>query len=144
MVVEFTVMGEPMGKQRPKASRGHNRSVIMRTPKQTVLYENLVKLTYRQEVGQVRFSDDAMLKVSIRSFCEISKSASKKKRALMAEGLIRPTKRPDWDNVGKIICDSLDGIAYKEDKQIVSGSVDMYYGEVPRVEVRIEEIESPG
>ena len=35
------------------------------------------------------------------------------------DGLEKPRKKPDADNIAKIILDSLNGVAYKDDSQIV-------------------------
>ena len=105
------------------------------------MYENLVKTEYRQQVG-VKFPDDAMLDVRIFAYYPIPKSASKRKRQAMLEKKIRPTKKPDWDNVGKVICDSLNGIAYRDDAQVVDSMVRKFYGEDPKVVVTIEEIKT--
>ena len=62
----------------------------------------------------------------------------------MEAGEIRPIKRPDWDNIGKLITDALiNNLAYHDDSQIVSCTVEKYYSEQPRVEVEIEEIVNP-
>ena len=138
MRAKFCIHGDPQGKGRPRFSTvcGH---VHTRTPDETVLYENLVKTEYRQQVG-VKFPDDAMLDVRIFAYYPIPKSASKRKRQAMLEKKIRPTKKPDWDNVGKVICDSLNGIAYRDDAQVVDSMVRKFYGEDPKVVVTIEEI----
>ncbi len=140
MRAKFCIHGDPQGKGRPRFSTvcGH---VHTRTPDETVLYENLVKTEYRQQVG-VKFPDDAMLDVRIFAYYPIPKSASKRKRQAMLERKIRPTKKPDWDNVGKVICDSLNGIAYRDDAQVVDSMVRKFYGEDPKVVVTIEEIKT--
>lgn len=138
MRAKFCIHGEPQGKGRPRFSTvcGH---VKPRTPDETVLYENLVKTEYRQQSG-VRFPDDAMLDVRIFAYYSIPKSVSKKKRQAMLDKRIRPTKKPDFDNIGKVICDSLNGIAYRDDAQVVDSMVRKFYGEIPKVVVTIEEI----
>ena len=140
MRAKFCIHGDPQGKGRPRFSTvcGH---VHTRTPDETVLYENLVKTEYRQQVG-VKFPDDAMLDVRIFAYYPIPKSVSKRKRQAMLERKIRPTKKPDWDNVGKVICDSLNGIAYRDEAQVVDSMVRKLYGETPKVVVTIEEIET--
>jgi Holliday junction resolvase RusA-like endonuclease len=55
----------------------------------------------------------------------------------MIAGTERPTKKPDIDNIEKIIFDALNGIAYNDDSQIVSCWADKFYSTVPRVEVVI-------
>ena len=37
----------------------------------------------------------------------------------MLEWEIRPTKRPDLDNIAKAVLDALNGLAYQDDSQIV-------------------------
>lgn len=130
--IRFTVPGPPAAKQRPRFSNGHTY-----TPQKTVQYENLVKVCYEQAARGYKFPDDAMLDVRIFAFYEIPKSVSKKKRQQMIDNEIRPTKKPDFDNIGKIICDSLNGIAYRDDAVIVDAQVRKFYSERPRVEVSI-------
>ena len=86
------------------------------------------------------FSEDAALDVRIIAYCEIPKSISKKKRKAMLEHKIRPTKKPDWDNIGKIICDSLNKVAYRDDSAVVDAQVRKFYSENPRVDVSIRAI----
>lgn len=50
-----------------------------------------------------------------------------------------PTKKPDSDNIAKIICDSLNGIAYHDDSQIVELYICKSYSENPKVIVTIAE-----
>ncbi|WP_322874373.1 RusA family crossover junction endodeoxyribonuclease [Clostridium perfringens] len=47
------------------------------------------------------------------------KSYTKKRVQGIRNGLERPTKKLDADNIGKIILDSLNGIDYKDDSHII-------------------------
>ena len=58
----------------------------------------------------------------------------------MRTGQLRPTKRPDMDNIVKIVADSLNKVAYHDDAQVVSTTIEKWYGTIPRVEVSISEI----
>lgn len=143
--VRFTVYGEPQGKGRPRFGTTYSKEagrafVNVRTPRETVEYENLVRIEYGVQTGDFRFEDDRMLDLRILAFYSIPKSTSKKKRDAMARGEIRPTKKPDVDNVVKIIADSLNQVAYRDDKQIVDCQCRKYYSDKPRVEVTIREI----
>lgn len=80
------------------------------------------------------------LKVEIDAYFGIPKSASKKKREAMINKQIRPSKKPDCDNIEKAILDALNGIAYVDDKQVIEATVRKWYSDVPRVIVMIEEI----
>lgn len=132
----ITIPGEPVGKGRPRFTRsGHTY-----TPAVTENYEKLVKLQYAIIYGAERFEAGTMLSLHITAYMGIPKSATKKKRAAILSGEIRPTKKPDFDNIEKIIADALNGVAYKDDSQIVDSLCKKYYSDKPRVVVEINEI----
>jgi len=137
MLIRFAVPGQPQGKGRPKFSTiaGHASA---RTPEKTVVYENLIRMQYQSAVADKRFPDDAPLMVTISTFYQMPKS-SRKKTEQMLSGEIRPITKPDWDNVGKVVCDALNTIAYKDDSRIVDASVRKFYSARPRVEVTISD-----
>ena len=151
--MKFTILGEPTGKGRPETKvmysekgfkdqrTGKVRNTLVNnvTPKKTVIYENRVKEEYRLQCGNYRFPDGAMLDMRIIAYYGIPKSQTKKKKELMKRQLLRPTKKPDMDNVVKIIADSLNQVAYRDDTQIVDCQCRKFYSENPRVEVIIKE-----
>jgi len=59
---------------------------------------------------------------------------------MMLDNKIYPTIKPDTDNIAKSILDSLNGIAYKDDKQVVMLTVEKRYDEIPSVSVWISEV----
>lgn len=140
MTKTFTVLGEPKGKQRPKFTTiaGHPRAI---TPQQTVNYENLVKLEYQAQCENAYFPDKQPVFVLIDCYMSAPQSSSRKKLRAMLEEVLRPLKKPDFDNVGKVICDSLNGIAYRDDSQIVDGRVRKFFSDRPRVVVTISDQE---
>lgn len=134
--VEFIIYGSPKGKGRPRFSR-RGQYVKTVTPTDTVNYENLVKIEYGLQTDNYMFPEDAYLGMNIVAYYDIPKSTSKKKRVLMESNKIFPTKKPDIDNVVKIIADSLNKIAYKDDSQITDLTIKKRYSDKPRVEVEI-------
>lgn len=136
--IKLTIPGKPLGKQRPRVTR----TGITYTPKKTVNYETLVKQLYIQNYFQKQL--EGPIKATITAYMYIPKSESKKRKAAMLANEIRPCKMPDWDNIGKIITDALNGLAYKDDKQIVDARVIKLYGDKPKVEVLLEEIGDEG
>lgn len=80
-----------------------------------------------------------MLEAEINAFYSIPQSASKKKKEEMREGQIRPAKKPDCDNVAKIVLDALNKLAYRDDAQIVDCIIRKWYTDDPRVTVTIRE-----
>ena len=140
MVIEFTVPGQPQGKARPRFS---TQNGIMRTftDNKTILYEKLVRTEYQRQCGDVRFADDVALSVNILAQFDIPVSTSKKKRHEILHGRGCYTKKVDADNIAKAILDSLNGIAYRDDKQVSDLTVQKRYGEKPMVSVEIKAVE---
>lgn len=134
MSIKFMIPGQPQGKARARTTRNGTY-----TPEKTVLYENLIKIMYQQTSRNI-FNNKEPLAVVIDAYFEPVKSISKKKRKQMLDGLIYPTKKPDSDNIGKVICDALNGVAYGDDTQVVHLVVSKRYSETARVEVEIKEI----
>jgi Holliday junction resolvase RusA-like endonuclease len=129
----FTIPGKPMGKQRARTLKnGHSY-----TPKETVNYETLVKQIFITKNFKTYLEGEIHAKIT--AYFPIPKSTSKSKRQEMLIGAIRPTKRPDWDNIGKIICDSLNDLAYRDDSQITECLVRKFYADEPRVVVEMWE-----
>ena len=144
MQFSFTVPGDPKGTARartfydPRVGR-----MVSKTPENTAVYENLVKLCYQSAARGYRFPDDSPLRISIRAYLGIAQRTAKKWRPGMLLGLIRPTKKPDVDNITKAVLDALNQVAYKDDAAIVQFSVEKFYSDNPRVEVIIGEWEAP-
>ena len=129
---KLVIPGKPLGKQRPRVLK----TGIAYTPKETVNYETFVKTLYlEQHAGKKPFEGPVSMLIS--AFYQIPKSASKRRREAMARHLIPPTTRPDLDNIAKIIMDALAGIAYEDDKQITSCSINKLYSDEPKVIVNI-------
>jgi Holliday junction resolvase RusA-like endonuclease len=130
--MNFIIPGEPCGKGRAKFARRGN-FVSTYTPDKTILYENLVKACF---VGEYT---EKPLSVEIFIYHSIPKSTPKKYIGDMLKGKIRPTKKPDIDNICKVILDALNGVAYKDDTQVYHLEATKRYGEIPSVEVYITE-----
>lgn len=133
--INFNIPGKVQAKQRPRFN-----GKFAYTPKQTVEYENWIKTCYSMKYPVMLLKNP--LKVKIIAYFEIPKSTSKKKQKQMLDCEIFPTVKPDTDNIAKSILDSLNGIAYLDDKQVVKLEVEKYYSQVPSVAVMIEEIKN--
>ena len=139
MTVYFTIPGEPQGKARPRVVRGKDGRAHSYTPDKTVQYETLIRREYRRQ-GGMRFPDGAVLSVRMVAWYAVPKSASKQHRAAMLAGELLPTKKPDLDNIAKVICDALNGVAYHDDAQVVELYAEKRWDENPRVDVEIREV----
>ena len=137
MKVDFVIQGKAQAKQRPRFNTHTGRTY---TPNKTINYENWVKICYLEKYKDKELMDKP-LRVTIRAFLEIPKSTSKKKKQQMLDNVILPMVKPDTDNIAKSILDSLNGIAYKDDKQVAELIVYKFYNDTPYVNVTIEEID---
>lgn len=140
-IIQLTVPGEPQGKQRPRAWRGpKGKKPMTYTPAKTVNYE-----TYIKELFAIKYPDfrpvECVLKMTLQAWLMIPASVSKKKSKLMQDLALKPGKRPDMDNVLKVVMDALEKLAYKNDSQIVEAHLYKFYAEKPRLDIRISEFE---
>ncbi len=134
--VDIIVPGKPFGKQRPRMSR-RGKFTTTYTPKETVEYENLVKLSYYTSTGDTKLK--GAIKAEIKGVFPIPKAVSKKQREKMLSGEIKYTKKLDCDNMAKCVLDALNNIAYDDDSQVYDLKVTKEYGENPRVEIILKE-----
>ncbi|RJQ28374.1 RusA family crossover junction endodeoxyribonuclease [Candidatus Parcubacteria bacterium] len=140
-ILRFTIPGEPKAKQRARSfQRGSFRGTY--TPKETVNYENHVKACFTAEHPDWT-PTEMDVELSVTAFWPPLKSwlKSKKKMAFVVQELIRRHSKPDWDNVGKIISDALNGIAYRDDSQVTDAHTRKRYSPRPRVEVEMRLME---
>lgn len=139
--IYFIVEGEIVGKGRPRVTTrgGFARAY---TPKRTVDCENRIRAAYLNEypIG-MKWKSKEPLEIVINVYFEIPKSATKKAREQMILGYVRPTKKPDADNLMKTICDSLNGLCFQDDSQIVEATINKWYAVEPKAEITIREKE---
>ena len=114
--ISFDIPGKPGAKQRHRTTtvNGHTR---MYTPKETVSYEDFIKWIYMEVKGRLWFTGPLM--ISVVSYHKIPKNTSAVKTQKMLAGTIKHDKKPDIDNILKIVMDGLTGAAYPDDKLVV-------------------------
>ena len=61
----------------------------------------------------------------------------------MTSGKLKPCKKPDADNIAKVVSDALNGIVYEDDSQICDLNVKkLYTVQEPGVYVYIDRLDS--
>ena len=142
--ISFRVHADPKGKGRPRFSRDRFGRVHTRTPDATVDFEDRIRAAYLEQGGAARQRPAIPAGVPIRMQVEIffapPKGTTKKKALEMCAGRIRPTKRPDIDNVLKAVADALNGLAYVDDAQIVEMTASKRYDAVEGILVEISQV----
>lgn len=137
--MEFKVEGKPQGKARARTfynkKLGRMQSI---TPEQTKSYEDLIRWSYTAAGG--KYLGETTLQVNIQAYYPIPKSFSKAKTNDAVTQKLRPTTKPDCDNIIKVVLDALNGVAYYDDKQVICVSCNKYYGETGCLQISIKEI----
>jgi len=135
MKYEFEVPGTIKGKGRPRVN---SYTGTVYTPTTTKDYEYLVEQYFLLKYPKFK-PLEGRLSVSITATFNIPKSTKKQDISKMLENTISPTKKPDIDNIVKIILDAMNKFAFKDDTQITKLSVEKIYGAEEKILVSIEE-----
>lgn len=123
MISECVVDGIPVGKARPRFSRSSNR-VSVYTPKKTVDFERKLVRAWLALRGNFM---DAPVQVKIVASFPIPRSWTKMDKERAKSGLIAKTSKPDLDNVAKAVLDALNGVAFRDDRQVIRLIVEKRY-----------------
>jgi len=119
----IVIPGVPQGKGRPRFS---GKSGTAYTPAKTRAYENTVgRLAWLEMRGRAQFTGP--LHLEMRAHMPIPASWNRERKNAALLGSLRPTGKPDIDNLLKAIADGLNGIAYADDAAIVSVSCSKVY-----------------
>lgn len=73
---------------------------------------------------------------------ETPKSFNRALREAAARGTLYAIKKPDKDNIEKLIVDALNGVAFVDDQQVMGGGLKRY-GTPARLEISFEPLDSP-
>jgi Holliday junction resolvase RusA-like endonuclease len=136
--IAFTVPGTPVGKGRPRFAR-QGGFVRTFTPEKTASYENLVKVKALEAMqGQQPIEGPVCLELTL--LVTPPASWSKKKTADALCGFVFPTSKPDIDNVLKGICDAMNEVVFRDDKQVCDVHIVKRYAEVAEARVKVRPI----
>ena len=122
-----------MAKQRPRFNRQTGKAY---TPDTTANYENFIKSRFADRFP-AHVPDDMPVTLHVNAIFPIPKSWTQKKTEAAIHREIYPGK-PDWDNIGKIVSDALNGIAWTDDARIKEAHISKCYGTRPGLAVLIE------
>lgn len=115
----------------------------MFTPAKTVAYESLIALAAQQAMaGAPLLTGPVSLRIEM--FHPIRPSWSKKKQADALANVVRPTIKCDADNCMKAVCDALNGVAWKDDVQVVDAMISKRFSSTPCVIVSITPQDAAG
>lgn len=114
------IPGKAKGKGRPRFYNGHAV-----TPQDTRDYETLIAMTWKAYKGGYYENEPLRIDITVNVLVPIRRR--KKEKLDIARGKLKPTMKPDVDNIAKIVLDGLNGVAYKDDKQVTELRVRKQY-----------------
>lgn len=124
--IEFTVLGEPVAKGRPRVVKPkHLNYPIAYTPKKTRSAETRIRDEALKFMPEVPWEGPVHLRVFF--YKQIPKSFPKYRKELAEKGFIRPVTRPDLDNCLKLVKDACNEIIWRDDSQIVYVMAEKFY-----------------
>lgn len=132
---EFEVEGNIVGKQRPRVNM-YTGNVY--TPNKTKDYEEWIKQSFFLKYPKFEILENRV-SIEIIAYLRIPKNTSKVKTNEMLENKISPLKKPDIDNIGKIVLDALNKYVIKDDIQISKINIEKKYSEEEKLYIKIEE-----
>ncbi len=140
--ITFRIEGDPVPKARARIVRrkikGKTR-VIGVTPDATKHYESLIAWRASDAMtGRAPMLGPIRVELILGMPIPTSWSAKRTREAVAGE--IRPTKKPDFDNIAKALLDGMNLIIYNDDSQVVSFSSEQYYSDQPGVQVLAREL----
>lgn len=135
MEYEFEVQGKITGKGRPRVN---SYTGMVYTPTKTKDYECLVQQYFLLKYPRFKMLENRV-EVRIVAYFSIPKATKEIEKNKMLQNQISPTKKPDIDNIVKIILDAMNKFAFKDDTQITKLSVEKQYGNEEKVIVQIKE-----
>lgn len=131
--MRFEVFGEVIGKGRPRFTKSGRTY----TPKKTLDYERAIKRAY---LNKYTYLSKRSLRIKICAYLEVAKSHSNIKKQKILDNELQCTKKPDIDNITKIVLDALNKVAYQDDTQVVELVAIKRWSNESRLKVIIEEI----
>lgn len=132
---EFEIPGQITGKGRPRVNTYTGRAY---TPTKTKDYELLTQQYFKLKYPRYKILE-GRISVKIIAYFSIPKGINKAQKQLISENQLSPTKKPDIDNIIKIILDSMNKFAFKDDSQITRLEIEKVYSQEEKVYVKIEE-----
>jgi Holliday junction resolvase RusA-like endonuclease len=135
--MRFTVLGEPIPQGSLKAftPKGWTRPILTNDNKKTKPWRQQVSQTCLESM---KGGSPAGRKVPMRLM--VSFYFSKPKGI---KNFAEKVTRPDLDKCVRLVLDSLTGIAYEDDSQVIEIRADKQYGNPPRADIWVEEALPP-
>lgn len=153
-MITVVLRGEPEGRKQPAprvVTRGRNGPVVYKNGRPLVVlhpdngteaYQKALAMQAKVVMGSRPLLLGAVA-VAVTAVFPVPASWSNKKRDAALAGVVRPTGKPDVDNLYKQI-DAFKGVVWQDDAIVVDCRVVKVYGEEPMLRVEVREFEEGG
>lgn len=132
--IVIALPGLPRGKGRPRFTVRGGHAVAY-TDAKTASFEGALR-----QAGALAMMGrdplDGPVSLTMTAVFPIPVSWPKTKRQKAAAGAVRPTGKPDCDNLLKSI-DGLNGIVFRDDAQVAEARISKIYGEQPSLTITV-------
>lgn len=128
----FTIPGKPMGKGRPRFNPQTGRAY---TPTATRDYEEAVAWRYKR-IGGKLIPGKVPVRIGILAHFKVPRSWSYKKKMDALNTIC--LKKPDMDNIVKIVLDGLNHVAFDDDSQVILRECGKIWDKEDYVEVTVQ------
>lgn len=133
--ISFTVFGTPQPQGSTRAFVRGNRAYITSANTKMKPYRHTITQVASETLNQLGRTIPAYprpLPVKAHITWVLAKPKSTPKK------ITQPTKKPDVDKLFRAVLDSLTGVIYEDDSQVVGGRVHKEYGSPERTEITIQ------
>lgn len=131
-MIRIELIGAPRGKGRPRFMRSTGHTY---TPEATRSYEAALRYAAQEAMaGQPPL--EGALSLRVEAYLPIPASRPKKWKLQAAMTLVRPTTKPDFDNLNKTL-DAFNNVVWRDDSQVVAWSGAKFYSERPRLVIGV-------
>lgn len=129
-MIDIFIKIKPSGKQRHS---GSGRSAY--TPKETVRAESIIKTYVKIEMLKKNIKmSTSHIKLSIIYYFK------RTKHTIKTDSYHFRSKKPDSDNLDKLVMDSMNGVLYKDDAQVCILHCEKRYNDIEGIHLSAEEM----
>jgi Holliday junction resolvase RusA-like endonuclease len=133
--ITVSLLGEPVAFARMRIAARTGAHFVPAPQRNAMAALHIEAANTMREMGAAVL--DEPVSVELLAELPIPASWSKKRRNLAILGLIRPSGRPDLDNLWKLMADAFNGVVFRDDALIVEAHARKIYGLQPKLVVTV-------
>lgn len=139
-IVNFAVYGAPEPKHRHRSFKTKGGTIQQYADPRNAPVEDKLRRAFVERVGADWKPHEGPVKLAVSAGFPVPKSRPKWMHRLVEDekGMAPHTVRPDLDNIVKMVCDALSGIAWRNDTQVYEIRASKWYHPVPATWVTME------